>query len=266
VNRRLLVFVFLAVAALVVGTLLMRGRTPTQAPPPVTTPSTADSTSVPPRAAAPAPQAKAPVEPPRAAEPRRRTAPAPPKTAAAPEVTAAIPSAEAAMLNITVDVPDAQVFVDRVFLGKAPLMTTDVKPGSHRLNVSATGYEGVAQSIDVKPGMQQVAVKLREVRLDASIDVVHKHRMGSCKGRLIATPAGMRYETTDHDDAFKAALLDIDTFDVDYLNKNLRLKLRQGKRFDFTDPDGNADRLFVFQRDVEKARERLKKGDPPAQE
>jgi len=39
---------------------------------------------------------------------------------------------------------------------------------------------------------------------------------------------------------------------------------RNGKRYDFTDPDGNADRLFVFHRDVDKARERLRSGDPPA--
>jgi len=171
-----------------------------------------------------------------------------------------------ATLQVDVDVPDAQVFVDRVFIGKAPLTTTDVKPGSHRLNVSATGYEGVAQSIDVKPGAQQVTVKLREVRLDAGLDVIHKHRMGSCKGKLIATPQGMRYDSSDKDDAFRTGLLDLDTFEVDYLKKNLRIKLKSGKSYDFTDPDGNADRLFVFHRDVDKARERLKKGDPPAQQ
>ena len=53
-------------------------------------------------------------------------------------------------------------------------------------------------------------------------------------------------------------------FEVDYLEKNLRIKPRQGKRYDFTDPQGNADPLFVFHRDVDKARARLKKGDPPA--
>ena len=42
------------------------------------------------------------------------------------------------------------------------------------------------------------------------------------------------------------------------------LQLKKGKKYDFTDPDGNADRLFVFHRDVDKARARLKKGDPPA--
>jgi hypothetical protein len=72
----------------------------------------------------------------------------------------------------------------------------------------------------------------------------------------------MRYETADKDDSFAAPLSDLETFDVDYLEKNLRVKPRKGKLFNFTDPEGNADRLFVFHRDVEKARERLKKGDP----
>ena len=102
------------------------------------------------------------------------------------------------------------------------------------------------------------------MRLDATLDVVHKHRLGECKGRLIATPRGMRYETADKDDTFAAQLVDLETFDVDYLEKNLRVKPRKGKLFNFTDPEGNADRLFVFHRDVEKARERLKKGDPAA--
>lgn len=215
-----------------------------------------------PRPATPAPEAKAPVERTPAAPRPRAEAPAPtPKVETVPPP----PAADAAMVEFTVDVPDAQVFVDRVFIGKAPITTTDVKPGSHRLNVSATGFEGVAQTIDVKPGPQQISVKLREVRLDASLDVIHKHRMGNCKGRLIATARGVRYETTDKDDAFSTALLDLGTFEVDYLEKNLRIKLKNGKQLNFTDPEGNADRLFVFHRDVEKARERLKKGDTPAE-
>ena len=42
------------------------------------------------------------------------------------------------------------------------------------------------------------------------------------------------------------------------------IKIKGGKQFNFTDPEGNADRLFVFQRDVDKARQRLLKGDQPA--
>ena len=58
----------------------------------------------------------------------------------------------------------------------------------------------------------------------------------------MATPAGLRYDTNDKDDVFSAGLLDLETFQVDYLNKNLRIQPRRGKRYDFTDPDGNADR------------------------
>ena len=102
------------------------------------------------------------------------------------------------------------------------------------------------------------------MRLSAGIDVIHKHRIGSCKGRLVATAQGLRYETADKDDAFTVPLVALEVFQVDYLDKNLRVKLPKGRQFNFTDPDGNADRLFVFQRDVDKARERLKKGDTPA--
>jgi len=259
--RRVLIFALLAVAVLVGSFFLVNRPSPKPAPADTASAPAATPPASAPTPAVPTPDAKAPVETPRPA-PRPRAA-APERPTAPPEPAPS--AADAATLQIEVDVPDAQVFVDRVFLGKAPLMTTDVKPGSHRLNVSATGYEGVSQNIDVKPGMQEVSIKLREVRLDAGLDVVHKHRMGSCAGRLVATPQGVRYDTTDKSDAFKTGLLDLDAFEVDYLKKNLHIKLKSGKSYDFTDPEGNADRLFVFHRDVDKARDRLKKGDPPAQ-
>ena len=162
------------------------------------------------------------------AEPRRR--PAAPAPAAAPTTAAGgVPNPDLVTLRVDSDVPGAQVFVDRNFLGQTPFVTTAIKPGAHRLNVSAPGYEGVAQSLELTPGSREVVVKLREVRLDATLAVVHKHRMGSCSGRLVATPQGIRYETTDKDDAFRSGLLDLEMFDVDYLEKNLRLKLEAGK-------------------------------------
>lgn len=218
----------------------------------------------PPSTPAPAPAAPPPAPPPAVAAPAaaapRRAAPAPPAPPPAP--VEAAPTT--ATLHIDSDVPGAQVFVDRQFVGEAPATAPDLKPGSHVINVSAKGYEGVSTTVTVEAGPRDVVVKLREVRLDVKLRVVHKHRMGSCSGQLIASPNGLRYETTDKDDAFSATLLDLDTFEVDYLAKNLRIKPQKGKRYDFTDPDGNADRLFVFHRDVDKARERLKKGDPPA--
>lgn len=217
----------------------------------------------PPPVAAPKPEPAKP-EPARPAEPRRRT-PAP-KAEVVPEPAPAAPAPDPDLVTLRVesDVPDAQVFVDRVFVGKTPLTTTEVKAGAHKLNISAPGFEGVARDVNLTPGSNDVTIKLREVRLNASLEVVHKHRMGSCKGRLVATPQGLRYDTTDKDDAFRSELLDLDTFEIDYLDKNLKIKLKGGKQFNFTDPGGKADNLFVFHRDVEKARERLKKGDAPA--
>ncbi|MEW6364915.1 MAG: PEGA domain-containing protein [Acidobacteriota bacterium] len=167
-------------------------------------------------------------------------------------------------LHIESDVPGASVFLDREYVGTAPLTLQRVPPGTHQLNVSAPGHDGYAESIEVDPGERDVVVRFNEVRLDASIDVVHKHGFGSCRGRLFATPAGIRYETAHARDAFSVPLADVIQFDVDYPKKNLRIKLRTGKSYDFTDPDGNADRLFVFHRDVQKARERLASAGAPS--
>ena len=229
--------------------------------------------SLAPDKAPPTPPAAAPEAPKTAApsvtrdpspRPARRALPSKPEPtpAAAPAAPEAAPSGGS--LHIDSDVRGAQVFIDREYIGVTPLTAPGVKPGSHRLNVSAPGYEGVAETIEVSPGPRDIVVRLKDVRLDAQIDVVHKHRIGSCKGRLVATAHGLRYETANKDDAFSAALLELGTFQIDYLEKNLRIVAANGKRYDFADPQGNADRLFVFHRDVEKARERLKKGDAPA--
>jgi hypothetical protein len=160
-------------------------------------------------------------------------------------------------LRIETDVPGAQVFIDRQFIGNTPLTAENVKPGTHQLNLTAEGFDGIAQTIDVEPGPRALSFRFREVHLEAALAVIHRHRMGSCQGRLIATADGIRYETADKDDGFTAALADLEAFQVDYQEKNLRIKLRKGRQFNFTDPDGNADRLFVFHRDVDKARQRL---------
>ena len=48
---------------------------------------------------------------------------------------------------------------------------------------------------------------------------------------------------------------------VDYLEKNLRVKQKSGKTWNFTDKAAdNADALFVFHRDVEAARKKLADG------
>ena len=160
-------------------------------------------------------------------------------------------------LRIDTDVPGAQVFIDRRFIGTTPLTADNIEPGTHQVNLTVDGFDGIAQTIEVEPGSRDLTFRFREVRLDAEVTVIHKHRLGSCRGRLVATPAGVRYETAHAEDGFSVALGDLESLQVDYLEKNLRLKLRAGRQFNFTDPDGNADRLFVFHRDVERARQRL---------
>jgi hypothetical protein len=160
-------------------------------------------------------------------------------------------------LRVESDVPDTSVFIDRVFLGTAPVTAVNLTPGSHQLNMSAAGYEGVSQPIEVAPGAHTLSISFKEIRLDARIDVVHKHALGSCVGALNATPQGMRYDTTDKKDGFTVALTDLDAFEVDYLKKILTVKIRKGRTYTFTDPEGNADRLYAFQRDVEKVRQRV---------
>jgi len=213
-----------------------------------------------PRAAAPAPVPAPKPEPkPARPAPRRRAAP---KPAPAPAPAPAAPTT--GTLHIDSDVPGAEVFIDRVYVGTTPVTAEGVKPGDHRLNVSAQGFEGIAESVAVTPGDRDLMIRFKVVRLDASIDVVHKHTFGSCSGKLVATPEAIRYVTGDKKDAFSVPLTSLEEFTVDYLKKNLRIKLKGGRTYNFTDPNGNADNLFVFHRDVEKAIGLLKKGYPPA--
>lgn len=209
------------------------------------------------RAAAPEarPAPIAPPEPaPPSAAPRRRVPRAAPPPSPAPAPAPAV--ADCGVLHIDSDVPGASVFIDRVYIGTTPATARDLVPGKHQLNASAQGYDGISHPIEVEAGEKSLTVRFKEVRLDAAIDVVHKHGIGSCRGRLVATPDGIRYETTNKGDAFSAPLTALDEFTVDYLKKTLHLKVK-GRTYNFTDPDGNADRLFVFHRDVEKARQQL---------
>lgn len=243
----------LVVVLLGVGAWLL--LTPAQ---PAPTPARVESKPVAPTA--PTPAKPEPVAPSAPASGTRRPAAKP--VAAAPAPTA--PPVEAppttGTLRIETDVPEASVLLDRVGVGTAPLTIPNVSPGSHRLNVSASGYDGYSETIDVEPGTRTITISFKEVKLDAKLDAVHKHGMGSCKGVLSATPQGLKWTAADGKDSFAVPLTDFDTFEVDYLAKNLRLKTKQGKTFNFTDPDGNADRLFVFHRDVDKARKRIVSG------
>jgi hypothetical protein len=177
--------------------------------------------------------------PPRAAA--RRASPAP-----------AVP----APLHVEADVDDASVFVDRRFVGKAPLDVREVEPGTRRVQVAAEGYATLTEEVEIGGAPVRVVARLTEVRLDESLEVVHKHGAGSCRGRLRATTAGLSFEAESGKDSFSSPFSGLGRLEVDYLKKNLRLTAG-GKTYNFTVDAPNADPLLVFQRQVEAARKRL---------
>jgi hypothetical protein len=194
--------------------------------------------------------------------PRARTSPTPRATPAPPAPEArATPRAEPRpevvrpTLRVDADVPGANVFLDRKFLGTTPVETRDFAPGPHRLNVSADGYDMYAETIELPSSSHEVMVRFKEVRLDERVDVVHKHGVGSCRGRLLATTAGLRYEADKAGDSFEVLFASLEPLQVDYLNRNLRVKQRGGKTWNFTSE--SADALLGFQKAVEKARKRM---------
>ena len=191
-------------------------------------------------------------------------APAPRKAAPKPAAPAPAPAAEAAptlaSLTLESDVPGASVFIDRQFVGNTPLTLDKLEPGSKRLQLTATGFDSVQKTVDVVAGPNAITVRIKEVSLNAKVPVVHKHAMGSCNGTLSATVDGLKYETANKGDAFTLTYAQAEQFAVDYLQKNLRVKQKGGKTWNFTDKNDNADALFVFHREVEAARKKLAEG------
>jgi hypothetical protein len=158
-------------------------------------------------------------------------------------------------LRVVSDVPGATVFLDRNYVGTTPVDIKDVKPGEHQLTVSADGYDMYAETLNVTSGHRDVQVSFKNVTLAERIPVVHKHRMGSCEGTLIADNNGLRYETSNKNDAFAVPFSELEQFEVDYIEKNLNLKIRKGRNYNFTERSGNADPLFVFHKNVQAFRE-----------
>ena len=129
-----------------------------------------------------APEVAAPVRP----------APAPPKARASTEAPAAASATgagartgvrHARCCGSSGDVAGADVFVDRTFVGKTPFETRDITPGGHQINVSAEGFDGMSRRVEVAADAPtEVTFSLKAVVLESAVQVVHKHRLGSCEG------------------------------------------------------------------------------------
>lgn len=164
---------------------------------------------------------------------------------------------EPVRLRVESDVPGATVFLDRKYVGTTPVSITDVGPGTYGLTVSAEGYDIHVEKVEITTGSRDLYVRFKEVRLRETAKVVHKHRFGSCEGTLIATPDGVTYETTNKKDGFSVRFFSLEKFKVDFIDKNLQIKVRGGRKYNFTEKSGNADVLFVFHKNVEAAMKRL---------
>ena len=157
--------------------------------------------------------------------------------------------------------PGAAVFLNRAFVGNTPLSLDRLEPGTKQVQLTAEGFDSIQRTIELAPGENNISLRIKEVSLNARTVVVHKHGMGSCEGTLTASLDGLKYDSTNKGDAFTLPYAQVETFVVDYLQKNLRVKQRGGKTWNFTDRQAdNADRLFVFHRDVQAARDKLAKG------
>ena len=195
----------------------------------------------------------------------KKAAPKKAEPAKAPAPAAPAPPPTLASLTLESDVPGASVFIDRQFVGNTPLSLDKLQPGSKRVQLTATGFDSVQRTIELVPGPNAVTIRVKEVTLSARTPVVHKHGMGSCDGTLSATLDGLRYDSSNKGDAFTLPYAQVEQFTIDYLQKNLRVKQRGGKTWNFTDKNDNADVLFVFHRDVEAARKKLADGYSRAQ-
>jgi hypothetical protein len=252
-NRSILIAAAIAVLAFGVVIMLREGN-----PAPVAEAPKATEPRIIPKKNEPVPTPARPVaEAPRKAP--KKEAPAPPPAPVAPAAP------KLASLKLDTDVPGASVFIDRAFVGNTPLSLDRLEPGSKRVQITATGFDSVQKTINLEPGPNAITIRVKEVSLSASVSVVHKHAMGSCTGTLVASLDGLRYNTTNTGDAFSLPYAQVETFAVDYLQKNLRVKQKGGKTWNFTDKADNADPLFVFHRDVEAARKKLADGYARAQ-
>jgi hypothetical protein len=208
---------------------------------------------------APAPARPSPGATP--AAPARKTPRKAEPVASAPAPTA---TPNLATLVVETDVPGASVFVNRQYVGTTPLRLDRLEPGTKQLKLTADGYDGIERAVDLVAGENPLTLRFREVRLDKRIAVSHKHGMGGCDGTLVATVDGLAYESANKNDAFTLPYAQVDSLTVDYLEKNLRVKQKGGKTWNFTDKNAaNADALFVFHRDVEAARKKLADGYAP---
>ena len=145
-------------------------------------------------------------------------------------------------LVVESDIPGATVFVDRNFKGNTPVTIPELRPGEYSLTISLEGYDVVSRKVEVERAPVPVRIRFGDqvATLQVQVPVVHKHRFGSCEGVLVATPDGFDYQT-DHKDAFRLSFAEVERFELDYLENNLRVKVLRGRTYNFESPSDDMD-------------------------
>jgi hypothetical protein len=117
-----------------------------------------------------------------------------------------------------------------------------------------------SEPTDVRPAPPSVPTPSKSptqaeaVRFDVAVPAVHKHRLGSCEGTLRASSAGLSYNTTNRDDAFRLPFAEVDQFEFEAERRNLRVRQRGGRTWNFTSRGDDIAALGVFARQVERGR------------
>lgn len=93
-----------------------------------------------------------------------------------------------------------------------------------------------------------------EVRPGAPLPVVHKHRFGDCEGTLSATPGALTYTTANKEDGFRLTFAEVEAFELATDKKQLRVRRRGGRTWNFTVPGDNSVALDAFYQQAEKTR------------
>lgn len=185
----------------------------------------------------------------------------------APEAPRAAPVGS---LVVSANVRGAAVYLNGRRVGKTPHRATPLKPGRYELRVEEEGYQPFEREIEVSLEEEVLSVTLEKTKtgekarpavatlrkrglaLNESVAVKHKHRLrlGSCQGVLRASEEGIRYET-NHKHAFAVSLSGMERWNFN--KKSLSLKIRDGKKYNFAERNGDEGALSAFHRRVEEA-------------
>ena len=126
---------------------------------------------------------------------------------------------------------------------------TPVQPGAQRTAATASPAPATKAA-----SSHPAATAPATARIDARLLVVHKHRFGDCQGILRAVPGTLTYATEHKEDGFRLAFAEVEALDLDADKKNLRIRRKGGKTWNFTTRGDAGAALSIFHKEAERAR------------